>query len=78
MGKSSVADIAESTLCCSCGACAWACPEKAISYVETMGGGTFFPKFSALGAALSLLISHGAAIGLYILAVVSHIRTSSQ
>jgi len=46
VGKSSVADIAESRLCCSCGACAWACPEKAISYVETVGG-YLLPKIDA-------------------------------
>ena len=36
------------------------------------------PRFSSLGAALSLLISHGAAMGLYMLAAVNHIRKSSQ
>ncbi|MHC4691335.1 MAG: oligosaccharide flippase family protein [Planctomycetota bacterium] len=36
------------------------------------------PRFSSLGAALSLLISHGTAMGLYMLAVVNHIRKSSQ
>jgi PST family polysaccharide transporter len=36
------------------------------------------PKWSGLGAALSLLISHGAAMGLYMLAAVNHIRKSSQ
>jgi len=38
MKEKNVADIAETRLCCSCGACEWACPEKAISYVETVGG----------------------------------------
>ena len=36
--SNSVADIAKLGLCCSCGACAWACPQKAISYVETVSG----------------------------------------
>jgi PST family polysaccharide transporter len=36
------------------------------------------PKWSGLGAALSLLISHGVAMGLYLLAAVNHIRKSSQ
>jgi coenzyme F420 hydrogenase subunit beta len=41
MRKNSIADITESKLCCSCGACGWACPEGAISYVETVGGYLF-------------------------------------
>ena len=36
------------------------------------------PKLSGLGTALSLLISHGAAMGLYMLAAVNHIRKSSR
>jgi len=36
------------------------------------------PKLSGLGAAFSLLISHSAAMGLYMLAAVNHIRKSSQ
>lgn len=46
--KNRVSDIAESKLCCSCGACAWACPEKAISYVETVGG-YLLPKIDLAG-----------------------------
>ena len=36
------------------------------------------PRYSGLGAALSLLISHGAAMGVYMLAVVKHIRTAGR
>jgi len=36
--KNRVSDIAEYKLCCSCGECAAACPEKAVSYIETVGG----------------------------------------
>lgn len=36
--QGNVAAVAESRLCCSCGACAWACPRNAISYIETVGG----------------------------------------
>jgi coenzyme F420 hydrogenase subunit beta len=38
MTGNTVQEIADLRLCCSCGACAWACPRKAISYIETVGG----------------------------------------
>lgn len=38
MQTHSIAAVAASRLCCSCGACAWACPQNAITYVETVGG----------------------------------------
>ncbi|UCG47325.1 MAG: oligosaccharide flippase family protein [Phycisphaerales bacterium] len=36
------------------------------------------PRYSGLGAALSLLISHGAAMGIYVLAVVKHLRAAGR
>lgn len=38
---STVAGVAEAYLCCSCGACAVICPEKAILFKETPGGYCF-------------------------------------
>jgi coenzyme F420 hydrogenase subunit beta len=39
--SSTVTEVGEAYLCCSCGACAIACPEKAVSYKETSGGYCF-------------------------------------
>lgn len=36
--KDNVSKVADAKLCCSCGACAWICPRKAVSYRETVGG----------------------------------------
>ncbi len=36
--EASVAWVAARKLCCSCGACEWICPEKAVALVETTGG----------------------------------------